>query len=89
MIGLYLFLFEVQLKTHKTKDFLKTLQQLQCSQVLIVVDEISFNLRLATRNLPGVEIINYRNLNVYRIMKYAKVIFEKEALTAVEGRLLS
>lgn len=78
----------LQLESHKTKAFQSTLSQLECPHVLIVVDELPRNLELAARNLPNVQIINYRSLNVYKLLRYKKVIFVKEALTAVEQRLL-
>jgi len=80
---------DLEVKSHKTKEFKAILEGLGCSQTLVVVGELSDNLKLAARNLPNVEIVNYRNLNVYRLMKYKKVLFTKEALTAVEERLLS
>jgi large subunit ribosomal protein L4 len=79
----------LQLEDHKTKLFQAILVNLECPQVLIVVDELPRNLQLAARNLPLVQVINYHTLNVYKLLRYAKVIFIKNALSAVEQRLLS
>lgn len=78
----------LELESHKTKNFQTTLSQLECPQALIVVDTLPRNLELAARNLPEVQVINYRSLNVYKLLRYEKVIFVKEALTAIEQRLL-
>lgn len=79
----------LRLESHKTKAFQAVLSNLECPKVLIVIDELPENLNLAARNLPKVEVINYHTLNVYKVMRYEKVIFVKEALTAIEQRLLS
>lgn len=79
----------VDLEEPKTKLLKQKLDNLECSNVLIVVDEVSKNVSLAARNLKGVEVINYRSLNVYKLLLFEKVVFAKNALTAVEQRLLS
>ncbi|MBF0279589.1 MAG: 50S ribosomal protein L4 [SAR324 cluster bacterium] len=79
----------LDLQDHKTKKFQTILTKLECQHALIVVDELPRNLSLASRNLPEVQVINYRTLNVYKLLRYKKVIFVKEALSAVEERLLS
>ncbi len=79
----------LQLENHKTKAFQAILSNLECSQTLIVVDDLPRNLSLATRNLSQVQVINYRTLNVYKLLRYEKVIFVKDALPIVEKRLLS
>lgn len=78
----------LELESHKTKAFQAILSNLECPKALIVVEELSKNLELASRNLPTVEVVSYHSLNVYRVLRYEKVIFVKEALTAVEQRLL-
>jgi ribosomal protein L4 len=54
---------------------------------LIVTDEISDNLRLASRNIPDVHVLSYRSLSVYEMMKHNKVVFLKDALEAYKERL--
>ena len=84
-----LVLDHLQLEDHKTKMFQAILANLECPRVLIVVDELPRNLQLAARNLPRVQVINYHILNVYKLLRYEKVIFVKNAISAVEQRLLS
>ena len=79
----------LELEDHKTKMFQAILANLECPQVLIVVDELPRNLQLAARNLPKVQVINYHTLNAYKLLRYEKVIFVKNALSAVEQRMLS
>ena len=56
------------------------------SKVLIVTDQISDNLRLASRNLHDVHVLSHRSLNVYEIMRNNKVIFTKKALESFVER---
>ncbi len=79
----------LDLENHKTKNFSKTLDNLECSKSLIVVDSISKNLALASQNLATVEVIHFRSLNVYKVLKYEKVIFVRNALLSVEKRISS
>lgn len=79
----------LQLDQPKTKILKQCLSDLGCGNVLMVLDEVPQNLHLAARNLPEVEVITYRSLNVYRVLLHQKVLFVKDALTAVEKRLLS
>ena len=79
----------LKLESHKTKAFQAILSNLECLQVLIVVDELSNNLSLAARNLSQVQVINYHTLNVYKLLRHEKVLIVQEALTSVEQRMLS
>ena len=78
----------LNLADNKTKSLKAILSKLKLPEkVLIVADEVSENLRLASRNLPGVHVLSFRSLNVYEMMKYTKVVFLKEALEAYKERL--
>lgn len=79
----------VDIEEPKTKMLKQRLENLECKNVLIVIDEVSKNVSLAARNLKNVEVVNYRSLNVYKLLLFDKVVFAKNALTAVEQRLLS
>ena len=85
-----LFIIEsLDLDTHKTKPFKATLDGLNCNKVLLVVDQVSENLALASRNLQDVHVLSYRSLNVYELLRFPKVLLVKDAFSALEQRLLS
>ena len=65
----------------------KILDDLDASKVLIVSDDVSDNLRLASRNLQEAHVVSQRSLNVYELMRFPKVIFVKEGLEALDSRL--
>ena len=72
---------KLELNDNKTKNLKSLLSMLKLnSKVLIVTDQISDNLQLASRNLREVRVLSHRSLNVYEIMKNNKVIFTKKAL---------
>jgi len=83
-----LVLDSLNLTDNKTKNLKAILAKLKLPEkVLIVADEVSENLRLASRNLPDVHVLSFRSLNVYEMMKYTKVVFLKDALEAYKERL--
>ena len=72
---------KLELNDNKTKNLKSLLSKLKLnSKVLIVTDQISENLRLASRNLREVHVLSHRSLNVYEIMKNNKVVFTKKAI---------
>lgn len=68
----------------RTKSFLDKLKSLDLREVLIVTDEISDNLYLASRNVPCVEVIDTVELNPYNLVGYEKVLMTKNAVQKVE-----
>ena len=72
---------KLELIDNKTKNLKSLLSTFNLnSKVLIVTDQISDNLHLASRNLREVHVLSHRSLNVYEIMKNNKVIFTKKAI---------
>ena len=79
----------LELNDNKTKNLKSLLYQFGLpSKVLIVTDQIYDNLRLASRNLPNVQVLSHQSLNVYEIMRNNKVIFTKKALESFVDRLI-
>ena len=79
----------LDLVDNKTRNLKELLSKLKLPEkVLIVTNEISDNLRLASRNMQGLHVLSYRSLSVYEMMKHNKVIFLKEALEAYKERLI-
>ena len=77
----------LELNDNKTKNLKLLLSSFNLpSKVLIVTDQITDNLRLASRNLREVHVLSHRSLNVYEIMRNNKVIFTKKALESFVER---
>ena len=77
----------LELNDNKTKNLKSLLSTFDLPpKVLIVTDQISDNLRLASRNLLDVHVLSHHSLNVYEIMRNNKVIFTKNALESFVER---
>tara|TARA_B100000029_G_scaffold216223_1_gene214042 strand:- start:11 stop:661 length:651 start_codon:yes stop_codon:yes gene_type:complete len=78
------------LDNHKTKGALKLLDNLSVpvgATVLLVDAHDNANLRLAARNIKGVDTSTGEDLNTYQVLKYDQLIFARDAFAAVEKRL--
>ena len=75
------------LNDSKTKSFIQVLKTLGLSKsVLIVSEDPSSNLLLASRNLPGVEIARASHVNVFQIARYTKLVITRGALEILNQR---
>ena len=70
-----------ELATTKTKEFVKLHKEVAEGQKsLYIFPVLTENHILATRNVPGVKVCDYRNLNVYDILEATKLVFVGNAL---------
>ena len=73
------------LKSNKTKDMIKVLDDLKVSKnILIVVKELSDNLILASRNIPKVDLLTYDEINTLDVIAADYLVIEEEAVKAIE-----
>ena len=75
-------------ETHKTKALAEWPQKMESPRALIVVEDAGNNLKLASSNLAGVELIHHSQLNVYNLLRYPKALMTKAALQAIQERLI-
>lgn len=76
---------ELDVKTPKTKDMIKLLNDIKApKKTLIVVDELSDNLILATRNIPKVELLEVSEINVLDIIGADGLVITKKAVEMIE-----
>ena len=68
----------------KTKAVAAKLKELDLSNVLIVVEEVSDNLYLGARNLKDVEVIDAQGVNPVNLIGFDKVLFTVGALKKAE-----
>lgn len=91
--GSIVVLDELGLAEPKTKTLLAVLDAVQASaggrSALIVTSSREPNVVLSARNLPAVRAIESRNINVYDVVKYDRIIMTRAALTAMEEALAS
>jgi len=79
---------DFKLASPKTKEFVGVLAALQVGgSALVVASALDPNLRLASRNVPQVELTTSEQLNTYQVLRYDKLIFTRSAFEQVEQRL--
>lgn len=71
--------------TPKTKDMIAMLPNLKAKHILIVVEELTDNLILATRNMPHVNISIVSRINPVSLVSSDKVIATATAIKQIEG----
>ena len=69
-----------ELATTKTKDFVKMYAKLEARKALFIFPALTENHILVTRNVDGVKVCDYRNLNVYDVLEAEKLVFVGNAL---------
>ncbi len=85
---------EIRVDRPKTRDLVALLRGLDLKRVLILVPAaghdvpaVDANLRLAARNLPGVEVLEVNELNPVSVLRFDKVLATSAAIKAVAERL--
>lgn len=79
---------ELKLSSPKTKGFVALLSKLDVKGTTLVVDSaIDNNVRLASRNIEGVEVTTADNLNTYQVLRPNKLVLTRSAFEKLEARL--
>ncbi len=73
--------------TPKTKDLVAKLSSVDAKRVLILTDDLTDNLILASRNIPYVEVSTVSALNPVTLVSADKVIATSVAVKQIEERL--
>lgn len=71
-------------ESHKTKEFVAKLKEMDLSNVLIVADEIDEKLYLAARNVPHVGITEASAIDPVSLIAFEKVLVTVPALKRLE-----
>ena len=80
---------ELSLSTPKTKGFVTVLEKLDVAggTALVVDSTIQGNVRLASRNVVGVEVTTAELLNTYQVLRSDKLVVTKSGFEKLEARL--
>lgn len=80
----------LDLKNYKTKEMLGALEKIgiKTEKTLIVVEELTDNLILATRNLKHIMLLQVEEINILDIIRASKMIITTEALKKLEEVLV-
>ena len=79
---------DFKLDSPKTKGFTAILSKLDVKGTALVVDAaIDDNVRLASRNIQGIEVTTADNLNTYQVLRPNKLLVTRSAFEKLEARL--
>ena len=75
----------LNLETNKTKDMLKVLEAIKANKnILIVVEELTDNVILSTRNIPNIVLLQANEINTLDIVASDNLVITKEAVKQIE-----
>ena len=84
-----LVLDELKLDSSKTKEVLNIMKDLKLNKsVLFVVNELTDELILASRNIQGVKVILPNEVNVLDVARYNNMVVTEDAVKAIEEVLI-
>jgi len=87
--GRLVLVHDLNLSSHKTRDFSKALETLGVASGALILDEpLGRNLELAARNLPRCKVLRSSNVNVVDLLKYEHVVMTTAAVKRV-GEVLA
>ena len=78
---------QINIENPKTKDFLDYLHKNELNEGLFIVEEISKNLNLASRNLPNVNVTSPTLLNPINLLKFNPIVISENCLGLIEEKL--
>jgi len=77
----------VSVDAPKTKALNEKLKQLGLSNALVIDGaEVDANFRLASRNIPAIDVLPVEGINVYDLLRREKLVLTKAAVSALEER---
>ena len=73
---------KIELKSHKTSDFISFLKKLNIEdkKITLLVSKVDNNILLSSRNIENVYIENAKNVSVYDLLDSDILLFDKSAL---------
>ncbi|MCH8546169.1 MAG: 50S ribosomal protein L4 [Cryomorphaceae bacterium] len=79
----------IDFQAAKTKDFIQAQKNigLENKKFLLVLGEPNKNVYLSSRNLQGVNVVTFSDLNTYDIMRAQNIVFTEQALGHLESTL--
>ena len=79
---------KLEIEEPKTRLFLKSLDAMGVGRdVLVIVDDYTDNLLLASSNIPTVDVLSAGTVNVYQLLLYKKILVTEDAFKLLEKRI--
>ncbi len=74
-------------KSHKTKEMAKVLSGLGIASALFVDEVLDQNFSRSVRNIPYIDVLPQKGINVYDILRRDTLVMTKDAVEKLEARL--
>ena len=78
---------KITLENPKTKEFLDLMKELKFEGGLIIVNELSENLKLASRNISNIHILGVNSLDPINLLRHQSILISEDSLTKIEELL--
>jgi large subunit ribosomal protein L4 len=78
---------ELKVTSHKTKDFVGLVSKLAKGATLIVTDAVDKNLKLASRNVPDIQVEPANSVNAYELLRFDKIVATKAGFEKLAARV--
>jgi large subunit ribosomal protein L4 len=85
--GKLIVLENTESKSTKTKDLVKTLKALGLESALLLDETPNENFARATRNIPHIDVLPQKGINVYDILRRDTLVLTRAAVEQLEARL--
>lgn len=80
---------DLKITSSKTKDFISNMDMLGLkNSFLIITDSLNEHLFLASRNVPGVGVVDVEGLSPVSLLQYEDIVVDKVAIEKINGWLL-
>ena len=66
---------------------IRLLEKLELENVLILLKEVDINIKLASRNIPNVEVISLDQMNPVNLIRFDYVLMDSKVLADIESKL--
>lgn len=78
---------DFQCETHKTKDFLNKMKELNISNALIIMNDVGESEYLGSRNLIDFDICDVTTIDPVSLLRFEKVVVTEAAIKQIEEQL--
>ena len=78
---------KITIEEPKTKFMIRLLEKLELESVLILLKEVDMNIKLASRNIPNVEVISLDQMNPVNLIRFDYVLMDSKVLADIESKL--
>lgn len=79
---------DLKITSPKTKDFISNMDMLGLkNSFLIITDSLNEHLFLASRNVPGVGVVDVEGLTPVSLLQYEEIVVDKVAIEKINGWL--